>query len=115
MLDIIDDDEAVRESTKALLESHGYDVRSHPSAEHFLEAGGPKADCLLVDYHMPGMTGLDLIEHLRAQGDNTPAVILTARGDAALSARLARIGIAVLHKPVAESVLVGWIAQAQSA
>ena len=109
MIDIIDDDEAVRDSTHALLESHGYDVREHPSAEAFLSHSGEKADCLVVDHHMPGMTGLDLLEHLRAKGDRTPALMLTGRCDPTMEPRATRIGAKLLHKPLEADELVSWI------
>ena len=114
MVDIIDDDEAVRDSTRALLESYGYAVRDHASAEHFLNGNDIKSDCLLVDQHMPGMTGLDLLEHLHAQGDRTPALMMTGRSDPTLEPRATRIGVTLLHKPVPENQLVQWIEQARA-
>ena len=115
MVDIIDDDDAVRDSTRALLESYGYEVRDYASAEHFLQDPDAKPDCLLVDQHMPGMTGLDLLEHLRAHGDKTPALMMTGRSDPTLEPRAARIGVKLLHKPVPEDQLVLWIEQARHA
>jgi two-component system, LuxR family, response regulator FixJ len=109
MVEIIDDDDAVRDSTKALLESYGYEVCAHASAEHFLADKGLKPDCLLVDHHMPGMTGLDLLELLRARGDSTPALMMTGRSDPSLEPRASRVGAALLHKPVPEDELVRWI------
>lgn len=111
MVDIIDDDDAVRDSTRALLESYGYHVRDHASAEHYLRDTDSKPDCLLVDQHMPGMTGLDLLEHLHAKGDKTPALMMTGRSDPSLEPRAARIGVKLLHKPVPEEQLVSWIEQ----
>lgn len=115
MVDIIDDDDAVRDSTRALLESYGYEVRDYPSAEEFLLGTRADPDCLLVDQHMPGMTGLDLLEHLRAKGVNTPALMMTGRSDPSLEPRAARIGVKLLHKPVPEDQLVLWIEQARHA
>lgn len=111
MIDIIDDDDAVRESTQALLETYGYDARQHPSAEDFLNHSGEKADCLLVDHHMPGMTGLDLLEHLHAKGDHTPALVITGRSDPTMEPRVARVGAKLLHKPVDADELIRWIEQ----
>jgi FixJ family two-component response regulator len=113
MVDIIDDDDAVRDSTRALLESYGFKVRDHASAEHFLKEADIRPDCLLVDQHMPGMTGLDLLEHLRARGDRTPALMMTGRSDPTLEPRAARIGVKLLHKPVPEEQLVQWIESAR--
>lgn len=115
MVDIIDDDDAVRDSTKTLLESYGYQVRDHASAEHFLNDPEAKSECLLVDQHMPGMTGIDLLEHLRAKGDQTPALMMTGRSDPSLEPRLKRIGVTLLHKPVPEDQLVSWIEAARHA
>lgn len=114
MVDIIDDDDAVRDSTRALLESYGYEVRDYPSAEEFLVTER-KSDCLLVDQHMPGMTGLDLLELLRSKGNRTPALMMTGRSDPSLEPRAARIGVKLLHKPVPEDQLVLWIEQARHA
>jgi FixJ family two-component response regulator len=114
MIDIIDDDDAVRDSTQALLETYGYDVRQHRSAEDFLNHSGERADCLLVDHHMPGMTGLDLLEHLHANDDHTPALMLTGRSDPAMEPRAARVGAKLLHKPVDADELVRWIEQVRT-
>lgn len=99
-IDIVEDDDAVRESTRELLEVYGYDVREFPTAEAFLGHSGDEAACLLVDHHMPGMTGLDLLEHLHAQGKKTPAVLMTARSEPAMEPRLAHIGVKLLQKPI---------------
>lgn len=115
MVDIIDDDQAVRDSTRTLLESYGYQVRDHPSAEYFLRHRGTKPDCLLVDQQMPGMSGLELLEYLRAQGDRTPALMISGAADSTLETRLQRIGVKLLRKPVAENQLMQWIGQTRQA
>ena len=111
---IIDDDDAVRDSMRALLESYGYDVRDHASAEAFLGHSEKDIGCLLIDHHMPGMTGIELLEHLRATGDQTPALIITGRLTLAIKSRVDRIGVKVLQKPVKEEELVRLIEQARS-
>lgn len=108
---IIDDDDAVRDSMRALLESYGYDAREHASAEAFLNHSEKDIGCLLVDHHMPGMTGTELLEYLRAQGDQTPALMMTGRSDPAIAVRAARLGVKYLNKPVGEGQLVEWIEQ----
>jgi two-component system response regulator FixJ len=112
LIDIIDDDDAVRDSMHALLDAHGYDVRQHPSAEAFLSLSGDKGACLLVDYHMTGMTGLELLEHLHANGDRTPALVFTGRGDPTIKLRVVGIGAKLVHKPVEEDQLIQFIEQA---
>ncbi len=100
MIDIIEDDDAVRDSTRELLEVHGYEVREFPTAEAFLSHSGEDAACLLVDHHMPGMTGLDLLEHLHAQGKAMPAVLMTALDGRMMEQRAAKLGVKLLRKPV---------------
>ena len=114
MIVIIDDDDAVRDSMRALLESYGYEVRDHASAEAFLSHSEKDIGCLLTDHHMPGMTGIDLLEHLRAIGDQRPALIITGRAEPVVKSRADRIGVKVLQKPVKEEELVRSIEQARS-
>jgi FixJ family two-component response regulator len=103
---IIDDDDAVRDSTRSLLECYDYAVREHPSAEDFLNQSRGEVDCLLVDHHMSGTTGLDLLERLRAEGDLTPALMLTGRADPNLEKRVKNVGVKLLQKPVKAEHLV---------
>jgi len=111
LVDIIDDDDAVRDSTQMLLESYGYKVRTHASAEHFLQKNDLDRECLLVDHHMPGMSGLDLLELLRTRGDTTPALMMTAHPDPYLAPRVSKVGAALLYKPVSEEQLVLWLSR----
>jgi FixJ family two-component response regulator len=76
---LVDDDEDVRNSLVALLESSGFIVRAFSSAADFLGvAGGLRANCLLIDPQMPVMIGLELLEALRARGADAPAIFKTA-------------------------------------
>ena len=109
---IIDDDDAVRASTRALLEAQGYAVRDFFSAEQFLEtARGHSADCLVLDVNLSGMSGVELIEQLRAQGVQTPVIIVSANGKQTM-ARATRAGVAaILRKPMAADALLHWLEQ----
>ena len=111
---IVDDDEMVRDSLKALLEAHRFQVRDFNSAQRYLDArDGPFGGCLLVDMHMPAMNGLELLQALRTAGDATPVVLYTGRNDPALEARAIAAGAsAVLDKPVTYKVLLAAIRQA---
>jgi two-component system response regulator FixJ len=111
---VVDDDEAVRDSMRILLESHGLSVRDYASARAFLSANGDRRNgCLLLDMHMPEMNGLELLETLRERRNRIPAIIMTGRSDASLRARAQRSGaVAFLDKPVDEDELMDSISVA---
>ena len=99
---VVDDDAAVRESLGALLESYGYIVRTYPGGEAFLTAHpGGYSGCLVADLHMPGMSGIELVDALRRAGRGGPAIVVTGRGDPGLRELASRAGaFALLDKPV---------------
>ena len=105
---VIDDDEAVRDSMRALLESFAIEVSDYPSAGDFLaQVRAPTNGCMLLDLHMPGMSGLELLELMRQRGWDLPVIVITGRSDDLLKERALRAGVvAVLDKPVDESTLM---------
>lgn len=103
---VIDDDEAVRESMRMLLEAYGYAVHVFENAEQFLLETGTRYDCLLVDHNMPGMSGLELIELHRQRRSATPVIMVTGRGSPSIAVCAAELGAVYLEKPVEEDVLV---------
>ena len=108
---IVDDDDGVRDSTRVLLESYGYSTECFESAEVFLEkTEGRVGDCLLVEVQMPGMSGIKLLEHLRARGIQKPVILMTANVER-LGDRAAQVGaLAILRKPFSEDALLEAIA-----
>lgn len=79
---IVDDDESVLDTTKDLLDSAGLSAATFDSAESFLQSKGTCAiRCLIADMHMPGMSGLELHDHLVAAGTPIPTVLVTAYPD----------------------------------
>jgi DNA-binding response OmpR family regulator len=103
---IIDDDDGVRVSTRMLLEVCGYVVRDHASAESFLATDRGAVGVLLVDQHMPGMTGVELLELIHTEPNPPPALMLSGCADQTIVARLDRIGAKLMRKPVAEDELI---------
>jgi len=111
---IVDDDEAVRESLAAFLESCGYTSSCFASASAFLSAEdeAPPYLCMLVDVHMPGMSGIELVNVLRTHGVDIPAILITAAADAPLRAAAEKLGgLVLLDKPVDGDALLETIAR----
>ncbi|WP_380872075.1 response regulator [Sphingomonas sp. DBB INV C78] len=105
---IVDDDEAIRDALSDLLMLEGFDCRSFEGASAFLaEIGRTPFDCLITDMRMPGMSGLELLEHLHDRGADLPAIVLTSVVDEHSRARSLALGArAWLGKPVADKVLL---------
>jgi two-component system response regulator TtrR len=104
---IVDDDEAVRDSLRWLLEANGYRVRSFSGAEDFLNAYEPdQVGVLIADVRMPGMSGLELQEALIARKSNIPIVFITGHGDVPMAVSTMKKGaIDFLEKPFNEADL----------
>ena len=76
---VVDDDEAIRDALAGLLRAFGYQVFTYPGAQAFLESKSPaQTHCLISDIQMPGMSGPQLHEALRAQGWRIPVIFVTA-------------------------------------
>lgn len=104
---IVDDDEAVRDSLRWLLEANGYRVRAYSSAESFLEDYDPnQVGVLIADVRMPGMSGPELQEQLIARKAPLPIVFITGHGDVPMAVTTMKKGaIDFLEKPFNESDL----------
>ena len=111
---VVDDDEVVRDSLKALLESRHFNVLDFESGREFLERRAVSAaSCLILDVHMAGMSGLELLKILRDQGDSLPTVLITGRIDPTVRAEAKALGaVATLDKPVSHQLLFATIQQA---
>jgi FixJ family two-component response regulator len=108
---IVDDDPGVLDSLQFLLEVAGHAVAVYASAAKFLAADGVRPACLIVDQHMPGMTGLELTERLRNEGIDVPVMLITGSPSPAIIVRAAQLGIEkVLEKPPTEDELLGFVA-----
>src|SRR3974390_979027 len=90
---VVDDDSAVRDSLRYLLEVMGYLVKTFESAAELLNTGLQNLACLILDHHMPHMSGLELAERLRADGAAIPILLITGAPSPAIFARAAEIDI----------------------
>jgi len=111
---VVDDDAFVRDALEDLITSFGHRVRTFRSAEEFMQCGEiAHTSCLITDLQMPGLSGLDLQEHLLASGHGTPVIFLTAFAEErARALALSRGALAFLNKPVQEVELISHIDQA---
>ncbi len=114
---IVDDDAAVRDSLRFLLRSVGLRSETFSSAIDFLEDHDPKRPgCLILDVRMPGMSGLELHERLRAVGSILPIIFLTAHGDVPMAVEAVKAGaVDFLQKPFRDQDLLDRIQEAINA
>ncbi|HVY18240.1 MAG TPA: response regulator [Rhodopila sp.] len=107
---IVEDDDAVRNSLRFLLAVAGHDVEAFASAKEFLGSNLRQVACLISDNHMPGMTGLDLIERLRAEGFTFPVLLITANPSQEIINRAAALRVErVLVKPLDDEALLEFV------
>ena len=97
---VVDDDEAVRNSLRNMMESEGFAVCAFSNGHDLLNGASlPAIGCLVVDYHMPGMNGLELVSALRRQGVSIPAILTTGNPTKYVRDRATAIAVLVVEKP----------------
>jgi two-component system, LuxR family, response regulator FixJ len=98
---VIDDDEALRDSVEFLLRTGGYRVQTYISAQSFLgDLPNLHSGCVLSDIRMPGMTGIELLDRLKALKFALPVILMTGQGDVALAVDAMKRGAAdFIEKP----------------
>lgn len=108
---VVDDDPVVLDSLQLLLASAGLETQGFSSAAELLASPDlARAGCLVVDVRLPGMSGLELVRHLRTEGLGIPAVMITGHFEALADAQAEAAGIlAVLHKPFTADELIDWV------
>ena len=110
---VVDDDPAVCGSLKFALELEGFAVRTYHSGAELIHVGDFEGfDCFVVDQRMPGMTGMELVEVLRARRIMTPVILIISHANAALSARAQKAAIPIVEKPLLGNALVERIREA---
>jgi two-component system response regulator TtrR len=113
---VVDDDDALCDSLRWLLESAGYRVSAHSTAERFLLAYRPGvAACLVLDVRMPGLSGLELQQELIRRGERLPIIFVTGHGDVPMAVEAVKNGaFHFLEKPFKDEQLLLLIDRAAS-
>lgn len=97
---LVDDDPSIRRGVARMLQLSGLAVTTYASAEALLEAGACRFDCLVLDIHLPGMSGPECYSGLQSRGKVPPAVFITAHDATETQDLLQRVGTApCLRKP----------------
>jgi two-component system response regulator FixJ len=107
---VVDDDDAVRDSLQLLLEVVGHRTEGFASAAELLQTNLRRVACMLLDHHMPDMTGLELAARLRADGVMIPILLITGMLSPGIAAQAGELGIAgVVEKPPSEEEVLSFI------
>lgn len=113
---VVDDDLSMLRAAENLLDAHGFDTALFASAEEFLGSGiAAQVDCLLLDIHLGGISGIELRRQLNTSHSSLPVIFMTALDDEAMRQQAVRIGcVACLRKPFAAQQLIDAIDEATS-
>jgi FixJ family two-component response regulator len=104
---VIDDDPAVLNSLKFSLEIEGFSVRCYRSAAEVIGTPDiPPAGCLVIDYYLPDMNGLELLGRLRERGIWTKPLLITSHPSLAVRKRAADMGATIIEKPLLGNLLL---------
>jgi len=111
---IVDDDEAICQSLRLVLEDIRLDVETYGSAQDFLDAYNPaRSGCLVLDVRMSGMSGLDLQSELRQMGVDLPIIIITGHSDVPMAVQAMKAGaFDFIEKPFRDQVLLDSVQRA---
>ena len=113
MVHIVDDDPAIRDSLRVLLEASGFVVRTYGSADAFLAAAFEIRGCVLTDVRMPDIDGLELQKRLREVGSSLPVVVMTGQSDVPVAVRAMKAGaVDFLEKPFDHEMLLNAVRRA---
>jgi FixJ family two-component response regulator len=116
LIAVVDDEESVCRALDRLLRSVGFDVETFASGAAFLESGARwRAECVVLDVHMPGVSGCDVQERLSGAAQDVPVVVITGRdSDETRERAMAAGAAAYLRKPVDGQTLLSTVAAAMA-
>jgi FixJ family two-component response regulator len=110
---VVDDDAAVRDSIQFVLASAGWRISTYASASELLEQRLPLAGCVVTDFQMPGMNGLQLQDEMAKNGWRLPVIVMTGHGDIPVAVRALKAGaVDFLEKPFADDELLHAVGEA---
>ena len=111
---VVDDDAAVRDSLRWLMDSVGLPVVTYASGEALLEVITPEQPgCVVADLRMPGMSGLDVHQQLSERGCELPVILISGHGDVPVAVRALKSGVAdFIEKPFSDQELLDCVQQA---
>ena len=117
LVHVIDDDDAVRDALGFLLQSHGFAVRLHASAETFLAVHPHDSQgVIILDIRMPGMSGIELFAELKSRPPLPPVIFLTGHGDVPLAVEAIKAGaFDFREKPFDDAAFIAAVTRAVSA
>lgn len=107
---VVDDDDAVRDSIKTLLEVHGFEVEEFSSTSEFAKGyRKPPRGCLILDQHLPATTGLEFLGSAAGRELDIPVILITGQGDPKIEQRAREAGAEYLQKPIAQKLLLNTV------
>ena len=111
---IVDDEEGIRKALGRLLRASGLDAESYANGQEFLSAAAERRpDCVVLDLHMPGMSGLQVLRKLKAEGMRLSIVVITAHDEPETREQCIDAGAcAYLRKPLEDRLLLNAISAA---
>jgi two-component system response regulator FixJ len=111
---VVDDEEPVRKALGRLLRASGLNVHAFPSGQAFLDSiATARPDCLILDLHMPGLNGLQVLEHLKACRTLFPTIVITGHDEPENQTRCLSGGaMAYMRKPLDDQLLLHAIDEA---
>ncbi|HKQ24911.1 MAG TPA: response regulator [Burkholderiales bacterium] len=111
---VVDDEEPVRKALGRLLRASGLDAQCFPSGQAFLDSiETTHPDCLVLDLHMPGLSGLQVLEQLRSRRPPLPTIVITGHDEPQNEVRCLAVGaVAYMRKPLDDQQLLHTIDQA---
>lgn len=110
MVVLLDDDAALRQALTFSLEIEGYRVESCATGEELVAQDLPETEaCLVLDYRLSGMSGLDVLQTLRDRDVSLPAILITSNPTPGVRAWAGRLQAQLVEKPLLDDLLLGHI------